>query len=70
MTREDDDDDDDDDDDNNNNNEEEEEKKKKKKKQRMWNLKCTIKPVIIGATGIVTRSYTWNITHNTESTAV
>ena len=24
--------------------------------QRMWNLKCTIMPVIIGATGIVTRS--------------
>ena len=60
--------------------------------QRMWNLKCTIVPVIIGANGIVTRSlrkiletvpgkhsivsiqkiatYTWNITHNTESTAV
>ena len=59
--------------------------------QRMWNLKRTIIPVIIGATGIVTRSlrknleavpgkkfhrfstkdsYTWNITHNTESTAV
>ena len=59
--------------------------------QRMWNLKCTITPVIIGATGIVTRSlrknleavtrktfdrfttkdsYTWNITHNTESTAM
>ena len=58
--------------------------------QRMWNLKCTIIPVIIGATRIVTRSlkkcgsgtgktfdrfttkdsYTWNITHNTESTAV
>jgi len=58
--------------------------------QRMWNLKCTIIPVIIGATGIVARSlrknlesipgmfdrfttkdsYTWNITHNTESTAV
>jgi hypothetical protein len=56
----------------------------------MWNLKCTIIPVIIGATGIVTRSlkqnleavpgkhsigslqdsYTWNITNNTESTAV
>ena len=56
----------------------------------MWNLKCTIIQVIIGATGIVTRlkekfgsctkktygrfttkdSYTWNITHNTESTAV
>jgi len=26
--------------------------------QRMWNLKCTIIPVIIGATGIVTRSLT------------
>ena len=56
--------------------------------KRMWNLKFTIKPVIIGATGIVTRSLrknleavprkysigslqkTWNITHNTESTAV
>ena len=59
--------------------------------QRMWNLKCTIIPIIIGATGIVTRSfkeesgsctrktldrfttkdsYTRNITHNTESTAV
>ena len=59
--------------------------------KRMWNLKCTITPVIIGATGVVTRSlrkkfgnctrktfdrfstkdsYTWNITHNTESTAV
>ena len=57
----------------------------------MWNLKCTIIPIIIGATGIVTRSLrknleavlgktfdrfitkdssTWNITHNTESTAV
>jgi hypothetical protein len=57
----------------------------------MRNLKCTIAPVIIGATGIVTRSlrkkfgsctrktfdgfstkdsYTWNFTHNTESTAV
>jgi hypothetical protein len=51
--------------------------------QRMWNPKCTIVPVITGATGIVTRSlrktfdrfttkdsYTRNITHNTESTAV
>ena len=25
--------------------------------QRMWNLTCTIVPVIIGATGIVTRSF-------------
>ena len=24
--------------------------------QRMWNLKCTIVPVIIGATGIVTKA--------------
>ena len=59
--------------------------------RRMWNLKCTIIPVIIEATGIVNEklkekfgnctrktfdrfttedSYTWNITHNTESTAV
>jgi len=56
----------------------------------MWNLKCTIIPIITGATGILTRSlrknleavpgkhsivslqdsYAWNITHNTESTAV
>ena len=81
---------------NNNNNNKEAEKKLKYKSlcieiQWMWNLKCTIIPVITGATGIVTRSlkekfgtctrktfdrfttkdsYTWNITHNTESTAV
>jgi len=55
----------------------------------MWNLKCTIVPVIIGATSserlkekfgncirkifdrFTTKDgYTWNITHNTESTAV
>jgi 23S rRNA pseudoU1915 N3-methylase RlmH len=29
--------------------------------QRMWNLKCTIVPVIIGATGIVTRSLKRNL---------
>ena len=29
--------------------------------QRMWNLKCTIVPVIIGATGIVTRSLGKNL---------
>jgi len=29
--------------------------------QRMWNLKCTIVPVIIGATGIVTRSLRINL---------
>ena len=29
--------------------------------RRMWNLKCTIVPVIIGATGIVTRSLRKNL---------
>jgi len=29
--------------------------------QRMWNLKCTIVPVIIGATGIATRSLRGNL---------
>ena len=29
--------------------------------QRMWNLRCTIVPVIIGATGIVTRSLKKNL---------
>ena len=29
--------------------------------QRMWNMKCTIVPVIIGATGIVTRSLKKNL---------
>ena len=29
--------------------------------QRMWNLKCTIVPVIIGATGIVMRSLKKNL---------
>ena len=29
--------------------------------QRMWNLKCTIIPAIIGATGIVTRSLRKNL---------
>ena len=29
--------------------------------QRMWDLKCTIVPVIIGATGIVTRSLKKNL---------
>ena len=32
-----------------------------KEMQRMWNLKCTIVPVIIGATGIVTRSLKKNL---------
>ena len=44
----------------------EEEKKLKYKSfcieiQRMWNLKCTIMPVITGATGIVTRSLRKNL---------
>jgi hypothetical protein len=30
-------------------------------KQRIWNLKCTIIPVIIGATGIITRSLRKNL---------
>jgi hypothetical protein len=29
--------------------------------QRIWNLKCTIIPVIIGATGIVTKSLRNNL---------
>jgi len=40
--------------------------------QRMWNLKCTIIPVIIGASGIVTRSLRNNLeaapgTHSIDS---
>ena len=40
--------------------------------ERMWNLKCTIVPVIIGATGIVTRSLKKNLqaipgTHSIDS---
>jgi hypothetical protein len=40
--------------------------------QRMWNLKCTIITVIIGATGIVTRSLRKNLEavpgkHSTDS---
>jgi hypothetical protein len=52
--------------------------------KQMWNLKCTITPVITEATGMATRSCTrktfdrfttkdsctWNIIHNTESPAV
>jgi hypothetical protein len=34
---------------------------KEVKIQRMWNLKCTIIPVIIGATGIVTKSLRKNL---------
>jgi hypothetical protein len=29
--------------------------------QRMWNLKCTIIPIVIGAAGIVTRSLKKNL---------
>jgi phage pi2 protein 07 len=32
------------------------EKKLKYKNQRMWNMKCFVIPVIIGATGIVSKS--------------
>ena len=51
---------------NNNNNNKEAEKKLKYKSlcieiQRMWYLKCTIIPVIIGATGIVTRTLRKNL---------
>ena len=40
--------------------------------QRMWNLKCTIIPVITGATGIITRSVRKNLEtvpgkHSTDS---
>jgi len=40
--------------------------------QRMWNLKCTMIPVIIGATGIVARSLRKNLEdipgkHSTDS---
>ena len=40
--------------------------------ERMWNLKCTIIPVIIGATGIVTQSLKKNLqaipgTHSIDS---
>jgi len=36
--------------------------------QRMWNLKCTNIPVIIGATGIVTRSLTKKFGRRTRKT--
>jgi len=34
----------------------------------MWNLKCTIIPVIIGATGMVTRSIRKNLEARTRKT--
>ena len=37
------------------------ESEKKLKYKSLWNLKCTIVPVIIGATGIVTRSLKKNL---------
>ena len=52
---------------NNNNNVQKEAEKKLKYNnlcieiQRMWILKCTVAPVIIGATGIVTRSLKKNL---------
>ena len=52
---------DDDDDDDNNNNSKLKYKSLCIEIQRMWNLKCTIMPVIIGATGIVTRSLRKNL---------
>jgi hypothetical protein len=51
----------------NNNNKKKKKKKKLKYKslcieiQRMWNLKCTIIPIIIGAAGIVTKSLRKNL---------
>jgi hypothetical protein len=33
----------------------------RKQIQRMWNLKCTIIPIVIGATGIVTRNIKKNL---------
>jgi hypothetical protein len=38
--------------------------------QRMWNLKCTIIPVIIGATGIVTRSLRKNLEYIPEKHSI
>ena len=63
---------------NNNNNKQTKAEKKLKYKslgieiERMWNLKCTIIPVIIGATGMVTRSLKKNLqaipgTHSIDS---
>jgi len=63
---------------NNNNNNNKKKKKKLKYKslcleiQRMWNLKCTITPLIIGATGVVMRSLRKNLeavpgTHSIDS---
>jgi len=38
--------------------------------QRMWNLKCTIIPVIDGATGIVTRNLKKNLEAITEKHSI
>ena len=38
--------------------------------KRMWNLKCTIIPVINGATGIVTRSNLNPTIHNTNNNVI
>jgi len=46
---------------NNNNNNKFKYKRLCTETQRMWNLKCTIVPVVIGATGIVTRSLRKNL---------
>jgi hypothetical protein len=46
---------------NNNNNKGSRKEVKVQEIQRMWNLKCTIIPVIIGATGIVTRTLKKNL---------
>jgi hypothetical protein len=61
---------------NNNNNMQKEAEKKLKYKslcieiQRMWNLKCTIIPIVIGATGIVTRSLKKNLEAVPEKTPI
>ena len=39
-------------------------------RERMWNLKCTIIPVIIGATGIVTRSLRKHSIDTQQKTAI
>jgi hypothetical protein len=36
--------------------------------QRMWNMKCFVTPVIIGATGIVSKNFTKISGNNTRTT--